>query len=44
MSEGKKRKAVKEEPGSAKKEKEELQSVAKKFTDTADKKAKEAEK
>ena len=39
----KKRKALEEELGSAKKKKEELKSVAKKLIDTADKKAKEAE-
>ena len=41
---GKKRNALEEELGSAKKKKEELESVAKKLIDTADKKAKEAEK
>ena len=41
---GKKRKAPEEELWSAKKKKEELESVAKKLIDTADKKAKEAEK
>ena len=43
-SEGKKRKAQELELGSAKKKKEELESVAKRLIDTADKKAKEAEK
>ena len=35
---------MEEELGSAKKKKEELESVVKKLIDTADKKAKEAEK
>ena len=41
---GKKKKAMMEELASAKKKKEELESVAKKLIDTANKKAKEAEK
>ena len=41
---GQKRKALMEELTSAKKAKEDLEKVSKKLVDTADKKAKEAEK
>ena len=41
---GKKRRALEEELGSVKKKKRELESIAQRLIDTADKKAKDAEK